>query len=102
MEELTRCEWAGTDPLMVAYHDDDWGVPTHDDRALFELLTLEGAHGKVNALQIVSSALYAPLPFANLDARQIEWGKRAEITATSIEIQLTLAIMKTRPSAAAA
>jgi DNA-3-methyladenine glycosylase I len=38
-----RCTWAGTDPLMVAYHDDEWGVPTHDERALFELLTLEGA-----------------------------------------------------------
>jgi DNA-3-methyladenine glycosylase I len=38
-----RCAWAGTDPLMVAYHDDEWGVPTHDERALFELLTLEGA-----------------------------------------------------------
>jgi DNA-3-methyladenine glycosylase I len=38
-----RCEWAGTDPLMVAYHDDEWGTPTHDDQLLFELLTLEGA-----------------------------------------------------------
>jgi DNA-3-methyladenine glycosylase I len=38
-----RCEWAGTDPLMVAYHDDEWGTPIHDDAALFELLTLEGA-----------------------------------------------------------
>jgi DNA-3-methyladenine glycosylase I len=43
MPEPTRCEWAGTEPLMVAYHDDEWGVPTHDDAALFELLTLEGA-----------------------------------------------------------
>ena len=40
--ERVRCEWAGTDPLMVAYHDEEWGVPEHDDRALFELLTLEG------------------------------------------------------------
>ena len=39
-----RCEWAdGGDPLIVAYHDDEWGVPSHDDRHLFELLTLEGA-----------------------------------------------------------
>jgi DNA-3-methyladenine glycosylase I len=38
-----RCDWAGSDPLMWAYHDDEWGVPIHDDRALFELLTLEGA-----------------------------------------------------------
>lgn len=39
----TRCAWAGDDPLMVAYHDLEWGVPLHDDRALFELLVLEGA-----------------------------------------------------------
>jgi len=39
-----RCEWTGgNDPLMTAYHDEEWGVPLHDDRALFELLTLEGA-----------------------------------------------------------
>jgi len=38
-----RCAWAGSDPLMVAYHDGEWGVPLHDDRALFEFLILEGA-----------------------------------------------------------
>jgi DNA-3-methyladenine glycosylase I len=37
-----RCEWAGTAPLMVAYHDAEWGVPCHDDAALFERLILEG------------------------------------------------------------
>ncbi len=37
-----RCPWAGTDPLMVAYHDHEWGVPCHDDRQLFERLILEG------------------------------------------------------------
>jgi DNA-3-methyladenine glycosylase I len=41
---LTRCSWAeGGDATMQAYHDAEWGVPHHDDRALFELLTLEGA-----------------------------------------------------------
>jgi DNA-3-methyladenine glycosylase I len=39
---LSRCEWAGDDPLMVAYHDEEWGVPCHDDRDLFERLMLEG------------------------------------------------------------
>lgn len=43
MSEATRCAWAGDDPLMVRYHDEVWGVPVHDDRALFEFLTLEGA-----------------------------------------------------------
>jgi DNA-3-methyladenine glycosylase I len=41
--QIQRCEWAGTEPLMVAYHDEEWGTPEHDDRRLFELLTLEGA-----------------------------------------------------------
>jgi DNA-3-methyladenine glycosylase I len=41
--DVQRCEWAGTDPAMVAYHDEEWGVPSRYDRHLFELLTLEGA-----------------------------------------------------------
>ena len=40
---MTRCAWAGTDPAMIAYHDDEWGVPVHDDGRLFEFLILEGA-----------------------------------------------------------
>ena len=40
---MQRCAWAGTDPLMIAYHDDEWGSPVHDDRVLFEFLILEGA-----------------------------------------------------------
>ena len=44
MVDLQRCEWAeGGDALMLAYHDEEWGVPSHDDRHLFEMLTLEGA-----------------------------------------------------------
>jgi DNA-3-methyladenine glycosylase I len=39
---LSRCEWAGNDPLMITYHDEEWGVPCHDDRDLFERLILEG------------------------------------------------------------
>lgn len=40
-EPLTRCAWAGNDPLYQAYHDEEWGVPLYDDRGLFELLMLE-------------------------------------------------------------
>jgi len=43
MKAKRRCDWAGKNPLMVAYHDIEWDVPIHDDRALFELLILEGA-----------------------------------------------------------
>ena len=38
-----RCAWAGSDPLMIRYHDKEWGVPVHNDRRLFEFLVLEGA-----------------------------------------------------------
>jgi len=37
-----RCAWAGKDPLMIAYHDQEWGVPLHDEKPLFEFLCLEG------------------------------------------------------------
>ncbi len=40
---VKRCAWAGSDPRYVAYHDEEWGVPVHDDRAHFEFLVLEGA-----------------------------------------------------------
>jgi DNA-3-methyladenine glycosylase I len=40
---VTRCGWHGDDPLYVAYHDHEWGVPLHDDRRLFEMVVLEGA-----------------------------------------------------------
>ncbi len=44
MGTKTRCEWASPgDPLVIAYHDEEWGVPVHDDRKLFEFLVLEGA-----------------------------------------------------------
>lgn len=41
-DSLCRCAWCGTDPLYVAYHDDEWGVPEHDARALWEKLVLDG------------------------------------------------------------
>ena len=43
MTEVSRCAWVGNDPLYVAYHDDEWGVASHDDRYFFEMLLLEGA-----------------------------------------------------------
>ncbi len=48
-----RCEWCGDDPLYVAYHDDEWGVPVHDDRRLFEMLALEGAQAGLSWLTIL-------------------------------------------------
>lgn len=49
-----RCEWTGDDPLMMAYHDEEWGVPLRDDRALFELLILEGAQAGLSWRTIIN------------------------------------------------
>jgi DNA-3-methyladenine glycosylase I len=50
---MNRCEWCGSDPLYVSYHDDEWGVPVHDDRRLFEMLILEGAQAGLSWLTIL-------------------------------------------------
>jgi DNA-3-methyladenine glycosylase I len=50
---LTRCQWAGDDPLYQAYHDTEWGVPLHDDRALFEFVILEGAQAGLSWITIL-------------------------------------------------
>jgi DNA-3-methyladenine glycosylase I len=52
-DERARCGWAIGDPDYLAYHDTEWGVPPHDDRALFELLTLEGAQAGLSWLTIL-------------------------------------------------
>ena len=48
-----RCEWCGTDPLYVAYHDEEWGKPLHDDPRLFEFLILEGAQAGLSWITIL-------------------------------------------------
>jgi DNA-3-methyladenine glycosylase I len=48
-----RCPWCGTDPLYRAYHDQEWGVPVHDDRRLFEMLILEGSQAGLSWITIL-------------------------------------------------
>src|SRR5215470_14583061 len=48
-----RCAWAGNDPLYLRYHDEEWGVPSHDDRHLFEMLILEGAQAGLSWITIL-------------------------------------------------
>lgn len=50
---IKRCPWCGDDPLYVAYHDHEWGVPVHDDRHLFEALILEGAQAGLSWITIL-------------------------------------------------
>lgn len=52
-EVKPRCLWAGTDPLYVAYHDDEWGKPVHQDQKLFEMLSLEGAQAGLSWIVVL-------------------------------------------------
>lgn len=77
---VKRCGWCGDEPLYVEYHDREWGVPLHDDRALFELLTLEGAQAGLSWLTILKRregyrrafAGFDPGRVARFDRRRIE------------------------------
>jgi DNA-3-methyladenine glycosylase I len=51
--EPQRCSWVNDDPLYIAYHDEEWGVPVHDDRKLFEMLILEGAQAGLSWITVL-------------------------------------------------
>ena len=75
----TRCDWAGKDPIYIAYHDREWGVPVHDDRLLFEFLVLEGAQAGLSWLTILKKrenfrrafAGFEPAKVARFDRRKV-------------------------------
>jgi DNA-3-methyladenine glycosylase I len=67
----SRCPWAGQDPLMVAYHDGEWGRPQHDGRALFELLVLEGAQAGLSWSTVLHKREGYRRAFAGFDPRKV-------------------------------
>lgn len=66
-----RCFWCGDDPLYVAYHDEEWGVPVHDDRLLFEQLILEGAQAGLSWITVLKKREHYRKAFANFDVRKV-------------------------------
>ncbi len=71
MTDRLRCTWCGTDPLYCAYHDTEWGVPLHDERALFEFMILEGAQAGLSWLTILKKREGYRRAFDNFDAERI-------------------------------
>ncbi len=67
----TRCEWAGPDPLYIAYHDKEWGVPVHDDQQLFEFLILEGAQAGLSWITILRKRGRYREVFADFDPQLV-------------------------------
>lgn len=76
-----RCPWAGDDPLYVAYHDEEWGVPVHDDRTLFEFLILEGAQAGLSWSTILNKREGYRQAFDNFDPQKIAAYDEAKIAA---------------------
>jgi DNA-3-methyladenine glycosylase I len=68
--ELRRCHWAQTE-LSIAYHDQEWGVPSHDDRTLFEFLILEGAQAGLSWETILRKREHYRAAFDNFDPRKV-------------------------------
>lgn len=66
-----RCAWAGTDPDYVRYHDEEWGVPVHDERLLFEFLILEGAQAGLSWLTILRKRAAYRAAFADFDPTRV-------------------------------
>lgn len=66
-----RCSWPGSDPLYVAYHDLEWGVPVHDDRLLFEFLTLEGAQAGLSWITVLRKRQAYREAFAGFDPGKV-------------------------------
>jgi DNA-3-methyladenine glycosylase I len=81
---ITRCQWAGDDPLYQAYHDTEWGVPVHDDRRLFEFLVLEGAQAGLSWITILRKREHYRAAFDGFDPAKVagyDQHKQAELLA---------------------
>ncbi len=80
----TRCQWVTSDPLYIAYHDQQWGLPLHDDRQLFEMLVLEGAQAGLSWITILRKRANYRAAFDGFDPEKVaEYDERkvAELLA---------------------
>jgi len=109
-DHKTRCWWPGTDPVYVAYHDTEWGVPEYDDRALFEKLILDGFQAGLSWITILRKrdnfraafAGFEPAAIARFDEARIEAlmldggivRNRAKIVSTIASARAWLAIQE--------
>jgi DNA-3-methyladenine glycosylase I len=78
MNKKARCQWAQSNELFFAYHDEEWGVPEHDDRRLFEMLNLEGAQAGLSWLTILRKRENYRRAFDRFDAAKIARYTRAK------------------------
>jgi DNA-3-methyladenine glycosylase I len=100
---LTRCPWPGVDPLYVAYHDEEWGVPEYDDRAMFEKLVLDGFQAGLSWITILRKRPAFRQAFDGFDPKRIvRWSDKkkdalmqnAGIVRNRAKIEATVALAR--------
>jgi DNA-3-methyladenine glycosylase I len=99
-----RCAWPGSDPLYLDYHDREWGVPVHDDRLLFEFLTLEGAQAGLSWITILRKRPAYRAAFAGFEPAAVarfDVAKVAELLANSGIVRNRLKVESTITNARA-
>ncbi|MGZ3772691.1 MAG: DNA-3-methyladenine glycosylase I [Pseudobdellovibrionaceae bacterium] len=69
--DKVRCDWCLSDPIYIKYHDEEWGIPVHDDKKLFEFLILEGAQAGLSWLTILKRRAGYKKAFANFNAEKV-------------------------------
>lgn len=99
-----RCQWCGEDPLYVRYHDEEWGVPTHTDAALFEFLILEGAQAGLAWITVLRKREGYRAVFEQFDPNKIARYSDAKLDALRTDARIIrnrLKIYSTRQNARA-
>jgi DNA-3-methyladenine glycosylase I len=78
-KSIKRCSWPSDDPLMIAYHDTEWGVPLHDDRKLFEFLVLDGAQAGLSWSTVLRKRENYREAFQGFDPKIVAGYKKKDI-----------------------
>src|SRR2546423_9414256 len=84
VQSLSRCAWVNANPLMIAYHDTEWGVPVHDDDKLFEFLVLEGAQAGLSWETVLNKRENYRKAFADFELKRV-----AQYTESDVATLLT-------------
>ncbi|GAB5452762.1 MAG: DNA-3-methyladenine glycosylase I [Halioglobus sp.] len=99
-----RCQWCGSDPLYVQYHDEEWGVPVRDDARIFEFLILEGAQAGLSWITILRKREGYRALFDNFDANKIARYSDAKLEKILLDARIVrnrLKVLGTRKNARA-
>ena len=87
MPNKRRCDWTGSDPKMVKYHDDEWGVPVHQDNVLLEFLILEGAQAGLSWSSILNRREGYQKAFYDFDILKVAQFSESDYNRASSEVK---------------